>query len=146
MSVWTPQVPFMAFQFSVALGSRGNVVGGFSDVTGLASEVDVETLRAGGVNDAELTLPGAAKFPTRLVLKGGIAQRATLWNWYVKIMTGTIERQNVTITMKSADKREQLQWTFKEACPVKWTGPELHAATSGVAFESIDLVHKGFLL
>jgi hypothetical protein len=28
-------------------------------------------------------------------------------------------------------------------CPVKWTGPKFHAGTAEVAFETIELIHKG---
>jgi hypothetical protein len=34
-------------------------------------------------------------------------------------------------------------WDFKKAFPVKWTGPELRAASGEVAFESIELAHRG---
>lgn len=140
--------PFMAFRFRVAVGSLHGVrvVGGFSDVTGLAVESDVETLRVGGVNGAETTLPGATKYPSRLVLKRGLGDPARLWRWYLRILTGAIAREDVTVTMVSADRRRTIEWSFSQACPVKWTGPELHAATSAVAFESIELVHKGLLL
>jgi phage tail-like protein len=138
----------MAFRFRVAVGSAHGtqVIGGFSDVTGLAAESDVESLRDGGVNSAETMLPGATKFPARLVLKRGLGDPARLWRWYLKIMSGAIAREDVTVTLVSADRRNELSWTFSQACPVKWTGPELHAGTSAVAFETVELIHKGFLL
>jgi len=34
-------------------------------------------------------------------------------------------------------------WSFKDACPVKWTGPDLRASNSAVGFETIELIHKG---
>ncbi len=34
-------------------------------------------------------------------------------------------------------------WDFKEAFPVKWTGPDLRAVSTEVAFESIELAHRG---
>jgi phage tail-like protein len=143
-----PADPFMSFQFTVSVGTRHGtqVIGGFSDVTGLGVETEVETFRAGGVNDAEVTLPGATKFSSRLVLRRGLGDPAQLWNWYLKVLRGSITREDVTIELRSADKRQRMSWTFSEACPVKWSGPELHAATSAVAFESLELVHKGFLL
>jgi phage tail-like protein len=35
------------------------------------------------------------------------------------------------------------QWVFEKACPVKWSGPDLRAGSADVAFESIELVHRG---
>jgi phage tail-like protein len=138
--------PFMSFQFTVTVGANGqDVVGGFSDVTGLGAETEVETLRVGGVNSAEVTLPGPTKFSSRLVLKRGLGDPSKLWKWYLQIMSGAITREDVTIKMMSPRNQPMLSWTFSKACPVKWTGPELHAGTSAVAFESIELIHKGFL-
>ena len=139
--------PFTAFQFQVIVGSQygTNVAGGFSDVTGLGAETEIETLRAGGINSAEVMLAGPTKFPSRLVLKRGLGDKVMLWNWYLKIISGAITRETVTIMLWSDDRTQKLTWTFLGACPVKWTGPELHATTSAVAFEAVELVHKGLL-
>jgi len=142
-----PYDPFMSFQFTVSVGTKNGtqIIGGFSDVTGLGAETEVQTERVGGLNDAEVMLPGPTKYPSRLVLKRGLGDPAQLWNWYLKILRGAITREDVTLELRSADGQQKMAWTFKEACPVKWIGPELHAATSAVAFESIELVHRGFL-
>ena len=137
---------YMAFRFTVALDKSGaKVIGGFSDVSGLGAETEVETLRAGGMNSHEVQLAGATKFPSRLVLKRGIADNEYLWNWYLEIMSGKITRKDVRIEIQSADGATHLAWQFLKACPVKWTGPELHAASSAVAFEAVELIHKGVL-
>ncbi|MGJ7506592.1 phage tail protein [Variovorax sp. GT1P44] len=137
---------YMAFRFTVALDGRGpKVIGGFSDVSGLAAETEVETLRAGGMNANDVQLAGATKFPSRLVLKRGIADNEYLWKWYLEIMRGKISRKDVRIEIQSADGAAHLAWHFLKACPVKWTGPELHASTSAVAFEAVELIHKGIL-
>ena len=142
-----PSDPFMSFQFTVSIDTNNGtrIIGGFSDVTGLGAETEVEPLRVGGLNNAEVMLPGPTKFSSRLVLKRGLGDPAELWNWYLKILHGAIKREDVTLELRSTDGQQKMAWTFKEACPVKWSGPELHAATSAVGFESIELVHKGFL-
>jgi len=136
----------MSFQFAVKVDTKNGtqVVGAFSDVTGLGAETEVQPLRVGGFNEAEVMLLGPTKYPSRLILKRGLGDPA-LWKWYLKILHGAIKREDVTLELRSADGQQKMAWTFKEACPVKWSGPELHAATSAVAFESIELVHKGFL-
>jgi phage tail-like protein len=137
--------PFMAFRFRVCLDS-GSPICGFSDVTGLAAETEVQTFRAGGVNDAEVQLPGPTKFSSRLVLKTGLADERRLWSWYLEVLKGAIKRKDITITIQSADSSRSVDWSFRAACPVKWTGPDLHATNSVVAFESIELIHSGLLL
>lgn len=134
---------YLAFAFEVEIEQQ--VVAGFSEVSGLAFETEVETFREGGVNDFERQLPGPAKFPSRLVLKHGLGDIAYLWNWYLGVTKGKIERRDVAIFLNDAEGNRSLSWIFKEACPVKWTGPELRAGTSAVAFESIELVHRGLL-
>jgi len=139
--------PFGSFQFVVSVGSQAGtrVIGGFSDVSGLSAEQDVETIRVGGLNTTDVTLPGPTRFPSRLTLKRGLGDETMLWKWYVKILGGEIRREDVTVTLMSSDRRSKVAWTFSDACPVRWTGPELHAASSAVAFESVDLIHRGFL-
>lgn len=142
--------PYVGFLFSVevspaSLPGAGNAtrVGGFADVSGLTFETEVETLRVGGVNHTDVMLPGPARFPTRLVLKRGLADRSFFWNWYLAVMEGRIVRREVTVSIRDTRHQPRQSWSFKEACPVKWTGPELHAAQSAVGFESIELIHRG---
>jgi len=135
--------PYASFRFTAQIGENDKNVIGFSEVTGLTFESDVETFREGGVNDHEWQLTGPTKFPSRITLKRGLANANVLWRWYQKVMSGLIERKNVTITLLDHAGYEKWRWVFIEACPVKWSGPELRAGTAEVAFESIELVHKG---
>jgi len=132
---------YVGFVFSVSIGPR--LVAGFNEVSGLAIESEVETLREGGVNDFEHQLPGPTKYASRLVLKRGLGDPQDLWQWYLQILNGQIARQQLTIFLNGTRGLPGLQWTFADACPVRWTGPEMRAGTSAVAFESIDVVHRG---
>jgi phage tail-like protein len=144
--------PYSAFQFKVWIDDKE--VAGFSEVSGLAFEAEVETFREGGVNDREQQRAGPAKFPSRLVLKRGIGDLKYLWSWYQDVTKGKIARRKVTIVLNAGKGKDPMQWTahetapptqwiFKEACPVKWTGPELRANTSAIAFEAVELIHRG---
>jgi phage tail-like protein len=132
---------YVAFVFSVAIGPR--MVAGFSEVSGLAVESEVESLREGGVNEFEHQLVGPTRYASRLVLKRGLGDPQDLWMWYRQVLNGQIARQDVTIYLNGTRSRPGLQWTLTDACPVKWTGPELRASTSAVAFETIEIVHRG---
>ena len=139
-----PPDPYGAFRFSIDVKGE-NAVGGFNEVSGLVFETEVQTLRVGGINDHEHQLPGPSKFPSRLILKRGLGNAKFLWNWYRSVSQGKIERKNVTITLNDKDGGNLIIWCFKDACPVKWTGPDLRASNSAVAFESLELVHRGYL-
>lgn len=139
--------PYGAFLFSVEIasgataGGQGTVVG-FSDVSGLILENEVETLKVGGINDGEVLLPGPAK-SARLVFKRGLADKSSVWDWYLGVMEGKIVRRAITVTIKDSTGAARRTWSFKEACPVKWTGPDLRAASSAVGFESVEMIHRG---
>jgi phage tail-like protein len=143
--------PYTAFRFSIVIDGKEKIegddkVGGFNEISGLVFETEVQTLRVGGINDYELQIPGPSKFPSRLVLKRGLGDMKFLWNWYRSIYQGEIKRKNVIIILNANDEQGEklMSWRFKEACPVKWTGPDLRASNSAVAFESLELVHRGF--
>lgn len=129
-----------AFRFLVELD--GLLVGGFSEVTGVQSEIEVMEYAEGGLNDYVHYLPKRIKYP-RIVLKRGIALSGELWEWYEAVAGGTMQRKNGAVILYGYDGKETYRWNFFEAYPVKWNGPELHAADSRVAVESIELVHSG---
>lgn len=133
--------PFASFRFRAEID--GLQVSGFSEVTGLAFESDVQTFQVGGVNTHEWQLNGPTKFPSKLTLKRGLADADALWSWYQDVMNGRIKRKNVTITLLNHADEEKWRWVFSKACPVKWSGPEFRAGTAEVAFESIELIHMG---
>lgn len=149
-----PRDPYLAFRFSIEVvggdkdkkGKLEGAVGGFNEVSGLVFETEVQTLRVGGVNDHELQLPGPSKFPSRLVLKRGLGDAEFLWDWYQLVAQGEIVRKDIDIRLNDEQRSNPRAWLFKEACPVKWTGPDLRASNSAIAFESLELVHRGLRL
>ncbi len=128
--------PYMAFHFLVEI--EGLVVGGFSEV-----KTVVETYREGGVNEYEHKLAGSTRYPSNLVLKHGVTDIDTLWNWHQDVTAGVIERKNGTLYLLDRKRRPVMWWDFLEAYPVKWTGPELRAEANTVAVETVELVHRG---
>lgn len=138
--------PYGGFLFKVQIssGGSGGTVVGCSEVSGLVFEMEVETLKVGGLNRGDVQLPGSAKAPSRLVLKRGLADKSVFWKWYLAVADSRIERRTITVSMMNPKGAVTEQvWSFKDACPVKWTGPDLRAASSAVGFEAIELIHKG---
>ncbi len=41
--------------------------------------------------------------------------------------------------------RKVVDWTFRDAYPVKWSGPSFKAGDNAIAIESIELAHNGLL-
>ena len=135
--------PYLAFQFSVELNQH--VVAGFSEVSGIALEIQVESFREGGLNRYERQLAGPNKYPSKLVLKHGLTDQDSLWSWYQDVLDGKIHRKALSILLLDSAGEEKKRWNFQDACPVKFTGPEFRAGTAAVAFETVELVHNGLL-
>lgn len=132
--------PYGKFRFAVEIS--GLTVAHFQSVAGLAHEIEVYTHQEGGLNDRTHKLPAQGSYPN-LVLKAGYAVDDTLESWHRKFPRGG--RKNVTITLRDDAGQALKSWTFREAWPVKWEGPELDASQSQIAVQSIELAHNGLI-
>jgi phage tail-like protein len=129
------------FNFAVEIGSA--MVGGFSEVSGLQAEMEIQEYREGGVNGYIHKRAGPIRYSANLTLKRGVADASALWSWYCDVMQGRIVRKRVAVILMDAAGEERRRWNFERAYPVKWVGPELRAATAEVAAESLELAHDG---
>jgi len=129
------------FRFVVELD--GLIVGGFSEVSGLEAQTDVEEYQEGGLNSFVHRLPKGTKY-SNIVLKRGLSAESSLWNWYAGVIAGKFQRKSGAIIMRSESSIEVCRWNFFGAYPVKWDGPQLNATRSEVAIESLELAHNGF--
>jgi phage tail-like protein len=137
--------PYLTYNFVVELDPDNLEAGGFSEVSGLQAELEVQDYREGGLNGYIHRLAGPVRYPSNLVLKQGIADRDILWPWCQKALQGSIERRNITIKLLDRDRTEQRRWEFAKAYPVRWAGPELRAGAAEVAMETLELVHEGLI-
>lgn len=136
-----PKLPLTAFRFVVEIG--GMLAGGFSEVSGLQLETEVFEYREGGENGFIHRLAGPSRPTGNLVLKRGIADADTLFRWHQDVIQGKIVRKPCTVHLLGEDGEPAVSWLFKEAFPVKWTGPELRAESGSVAVQSVELAHHG---
>jgi phage tail-like protein len=132
--------PYLSFNFLVEV--EGLLVGGFSECTGLGVETEQFEYREGGVNEYAHRFAGTARNPT-LVLRRGLTQIDTLWVWAEDVARGKVQRRNGTVFLLDAGHVPVVWWNFREAFPVRWTGRVLTAAPTAVAFESVELAHRG---
>jgi len=141
---WAPGVrplePFLTYNFAVEI--EGLLVGGFTEVSGLESEIQLEDVREGGVNGFVHKLPGQTSY-ANLQLRHGLTAISTLWNWYYDTTQGIIQRKSGTIMLLNARQIPVMWWNFRNALPVRWSGPTFNAASDEVGFESLELAHEG---
>lgn len=135
-----PLQPYQAFNFAVEI--EGLLVGGFTAVSGLESDIEVEEYREGGVNGYVHQLPSRTRH-ANLVLSHGLTSLSTLWNWYYDTTQGTIQRKNGTIMLLDPQQIPVMWWNFRNALPVRWTGPQFDATSDQIGVESLELAHEG---
>jgi phage tail-like protein len=133
--------PYLGFNYLVEI--EGLIVGGFTEVTGLQVETEVQDYREGGLNEFIHKLPGSTRYPSNLVLKRGLTDLETFWSWHQDVIQGRVERKNGSIFLLDSQRVPATWWNFAQAYPVKWSGPELRASSSAVAVETVELVHQG---
>jgi phage tail-like protein len=138
------EVPYPNFNFLVEF-STGGVSAGFSDASGLGSEITVAEYRNGNSRENHVQkVPGLRK-NTDVTLKRGIVNSRDLMAWLTDVNArGTLAKRNVTITLQDeTHERDVQKWILINAFPMKYTGPTL-AAKGGtdVAMEEFVLAYE----
>ena len=139
----TSRVEDPAISFNFVLVIDGATIGVFTSVGGLGVEMEVETVKEGGLNGFEHKLPGRLKW-SNITLKRGITSSTELFDWMLKATPNGLARTTGKISMLNTQYEEVQTWEFEGAFPVKWTGPSLDAGSNEVATEELEIAHHGF--
>lgn len=123
------------------LDIQGQAVGYFTEVTGLSAEVETLAYSEGGMNEFQHKLPTRVKYPN-LVLKRGMTTKSELQKWFQKSHTQA-QRTGIRLSMLDQAGTRVRTWSFVNAFPVKWTGPNFNATQSALAVEQIEIAHEG---
>src|SRR4051795_12619203 len=127
------ETPYGAFNFIVALGGEqgtgddGQIVGGFSDVSGLGVDVSYSEYRNGNerVNTTR-KVPNTHKLDD-VTLKRGLVGSVDLFNWLKTVRDGTADARNISITLMDEARSPVATWRLRRAQPKKWVGPSFAA-------------------
>ena len=119
----------------------------FSEVSGLASELDVVELKENTI-DGKLIIhkaPGAIKPPT-ITLKRAKNSSKALWDWHNSMLEGKVTegRKNGSVIMKSYDGTEVARYNFTNAWISKVSTGTLKAGANEVLMEEASLVCESF--
>src|ERR1044072_1208337 len=140
--------PYSAFNFLVNInGPVGpeEPLGGFSDGSGLSTEVTVAEYRNGNEKENQVRkVPGAHK-GSDVTLKRGIVSSQDLWDWIEDVRrNGPLAQREVIITLRDEAGKDVQSWTLHGVIPMKYTGPTLAAKGGGdVAMEELVLSAEG---
>jgi phage tail-like protein len=116
-----------------------DTVGFFLQCRGLELSFDVLEYREGGNNDFVHRLPGGLSYPN-LVLSRGLTKEDALLKWFGATQTKP-QPKEITLTLKTAESERT--WTFADAFPIKWTGPQIDSSGSSIATETLEIAHGG---
>ena len=141
------QVPYGAFNFIVKFDSS-DIFGGFSDVSGLSSDITVAEYRNG--NEAEnhvRKIPGVHKVGD-VTLKRGVINSTSLFEWIKLVRTqGVVGQKQVSITLLDEARNPVQTWVLRGCIPMKYSAPTLAAKGGGeVAIEELVISSEGLYL
>jgi phage tail-like protein len=140
--------PYGAFNFTVSFDG-GELFGGFSDVSGIGTEVTVAEYRNGNEKENHVRkVPGVHKV-NDVTLKRGIVDSKALFAWIREVRTNgpNAQKKSVTITLHDEAQQPVQRWVLANVIPTKYTGPTLAAKGGGdVAMEEITLAAEGMVI
>lgn len=141
--------PLPAYNYLVDIGGGtdpASLLGGFSDVSGLETDIHVSEYRNG--NEAEphvRKIPGSHKVGD-VTLKRGVVNSKDLWAWIKDArQNGVNAQRDVLITLLDEAGNRQQRWKLRNVIPMKYTGPTLAGKGGGdVAMEELVLSVEGY--
>lgn len=137
--VWVD--PYRGYNFKVEV--QGVTEGHFAQCSGMGIKVNAITYREGGNNQISHRIPGAIEYAD-VTLRYGLTKSTQLWEWFLKVVQGKLERRNISIVVLDTDGiTEALRWNLLNAWPSQWAGTPLDAMGNELAIESMTLVFEG---
>lgn len=132
--------PYGAFNFIVNFDG-GEAFGGFSDVSGIGTEVNVAEYRFGNDKENHVRKVAGVHKVSDVTLKRGILNSKTLFDWIAATRTkGPDAQKSVTITLLDESQKPVQSWVLRGVIPMKYTGPTLAGKGGGdVAMEEVVL-------
>lgn len=157
--------------FGPANAVPSELLGGFSEISGLEASMEHKVIKEGGRNYGTVMRAGQTTFAT-VILKRGIVSSRHLWNWWsifagadqandslpeeknrCDVLIGLIQSvpppppsnsgNGGTTSAEAASHVAKVAWKLRNAMPVKFKIGDFNAKGSDVAVEELHLVHEG---
>ncbi|MGE3509160.1 MAG: phage tail protein [Vicinamibacterales bacterium] len=142
------ETPYGAFNFTVSFDG-GETFGGFSDVSGIGTEITVAEYRNGNEKENHVRkVPGVHKV-SDVTLKRGIVNSKSLFDWIKDVRTQGpgAKKKSVTISLHDEAQTKVQSWVLANVIPMKYSGPTLAAKGGGdVAMEELVLAAEGLII
>lgn len=136
--------PYGAFNYIVNFDG-GEIFGGFSDVSGIGTEMTVAEYRNGNEKENHVRKVAGVHKVSDVTLKRGIIDSTSLWEWIEQTrIAGPDAQKTVTVTLLDEAHAPVQSWVLQGAIPMKYTGPTLAGKGGGdVAMEELVLSAEG---
>jgi phage tail-like protein len=144
----TRNTPYGAFNFIVEFDG-GEVFGGFSDVSGIGTEVTVAEYRNGNERENHVRKVAGMHKVNDVTLKRGLVNSKTLFDWIkqTRVQGPAAQKKSVRITLLDEASQPVESWILANVIPMKYSGPTLAAKGGGeVAMEEIVLSAEGLVI
>ncbi len=140
----TTSYPVPVFHFQVKWGGSRL---GFTEVSGLTTEIQPIEYREGSAQDYNVTkMPGMPKFGDISLKRGVFEKDNDFFQWISTVQLNNIDRRSLTISLLNENHQAVMVWNIRNAWPSKVEGPSLKSTGNEVAIESITLVHEGITI
>jgi phage tail-like protein len=142
----TRDTPYAAYNFLVEFDGNdaSSLLGGFSDVSGIGTEITLMEYRQGNDKENRVRKIPALNKASDVTLKRGLMGTETFWQWISITRVDPTHKRNVSITLKDEVGADVVKWRLINVRPMKWTGPTLAAkGGSDVAMEELVLASEG---
>jgi phage tail-like protein len=135
--------PYATARFQVIIERLTFAV--FTECTLPTLVMDPDKIKEGGQNNYVHKLPTRYDVGT-VKLKYGLCRTSDMLLWYMQMMKGDIINSvaHMIVMMQDARGFPLVAWTFKDAYPIRWVGPNLKAGESAAAIEEIEFAFTSF--
>ena len=139
--------PYGAFNYVVNFDG-GEIFGGFSDVSGIGTELTIAEYRNGNEKENHVRKIAGVHKVSDVTLKRGIVNSKSLWEWIKEARTaGPAAQKTVTITLLDEAQTPVQAWVLRGVVPMKYPGPTLAGKGGGdVAMEELTLSAEGLVI
>jgi phage tail-like protein len=137
--------PLRSHRFRVEIDNTARA--GFSEVSGLESQIAVVDYREGTDPPHVRRLPGLTKF-SNITLKYGITtdgDALALFKWFRDVSSGALanNRRRVAIIVQDETGQDKARFIVTDAWPVKYAASDLNAKGNEVMIEVLELANEG---
>ena len=137
--------PYGAFNFIVEFDG-GELLGGFSDVSGLGTEITIAEYRNGNEKENHVRKIAGVHKVSDVTGKRGLINSKSLFEWIKQARTnGPDAHKTVKVTLRDEAQNDVQSWILRGVIPMKYTGPTLAGKGGGdVAMEEIVFSAEAF--